>query len=151
VPSHEGTLAPPGNTTELVLPSAHPIPQPKWQIDHFIRFCTAHGRKPLYFTMGAPILRITSSHGGSEPPSNTIPSAHPSTQPKQHLDWFSHYCTDVPILYNGTFLSPLKTALSNKVSGTPSNTCFLWPTRVLNPNGISISSAIFGGLTSVTV
>jgi len=32
-------------------------------------------------------------------------------------------------------------------SGPPSNT---WPTRVLNPNGISISSAVFAGLTSVT-
>ena len=34
--------------------------------------------------------------------------------------------------------------------GTPSNTWFLWPTRVLNPNGISIGSAVFAGLTTVT-
>jgi len=34
--------------------------------------------------------------------------------------------------------------------GTPSNTWFHEPTRVLNPNGISISSAVFTGLTSVT-
>jgi len=33
---------------------------------------------------------------------------------------------------------------------TPSNTRFLGPTRVFNPNGISISSAIFVGLTTVT-
>ena len=33
---------------------------------------------------------------------------------------------------------------------TPSNTWFLGPTRVHNPNGISISSALFTGLTSVT-
>jgi len=33
---------------------------------------------------------------------------------------------------------------------TPSNTWFLGPTRVLNPNDISIASAIFAGLTSVT-
>ena len=32
----------------------------------------------------------------------------------------------------------------------PSNTRFPGPTRVLNPNGISIGSAIFSGLTSVT-
>jgi len=32
----------------------------------------------------------------------------------------------------------------------PSNTCFLGPTRVHNPNGISIGSSIFAGLTSVT-
>ena len=30
------------------------------------------------------------------------------------------------------------------------NTYFLGPTRVLNPNGISIGSAIFAGLTTVT-
>jgi len=39
---------------EHVLPSAHPSPQPKWQIDHYSHFCTAHGRKCLHFTMGAP-------------------------------------------------------------------------------------------------
>jgi len=31
-----------------------------------------------------------------------------------------------------------------------SNTWFLGPTQVLNPNGISIGSAVFAGLTSVT-
>jgi len=30
----------------------------------------------------------------------------------------------------------------------PSNTCFLWPNRVHNPNGISASSAAFAQLTS---
>jgi len=34
------------NTVELVLPLAHPNPQPKWQIDLFSHFCTAHGRSP---------------------------------------------------------------------------------------------------------
>jgi len=33
---------------------------------------------------------------------------------------------------------------------TPSNTRFLVPTRVHNPNGISIGSAVFVGLTTVT-
>ena len=41
------------NTTELVLHWAHPSPQPKWEIDQLSRFCTAHGRKSLYFTIGA--------------------------------------------------------------------------------------------------
>jgi len=31
------------NTTELVLPLAHPSPQPKRQIDRFNHFCTDHG------------------------------------------------------------------------------------------------------------
>jgi len=42
------------NTIELVLPSAHPSPQPKWQIDRLSHFCTAHGRKSLYFRVDAP-------------------------------------------------------------------------------------------------
>ena len=33
------------NTIELVLPSAHPSPQPKRQIDRFSRFCTAYSRE----------------------------------------------------------------------------------------------------------
>jgi len=40
------------STIELVLPSAHPSPQPKRRIvDWFSRFCTAHGRKSLYVTI----------------------------------------------------------------------------------------------------
>jgi len=35
-------------------------------------------------------------------------------------------------------------------SGPQSNTQFPGPTRILNPNGISIGSAVFAGLTSVT-
>jgi len=35
-------------------------------------------------------------------------------------------------------------------SGLLSNTSFPGPTRVLNPNGISIGSAVFAGLTTVT-
>jgi len=44
-----------GNTIELVQPSAHWSPQPKWQMDRFSRFCTAYGTMCLYFTMGTPI------------------------------------------------------------------------------------------------
>jgi len=33
---------------------------------------------------------------------------------------------------------------------TPSNTCFLGPTGVHTPNGISIGSDVFAGLTIVT-
>jgi len=40
---------------ELVHPSAHSSPQSKRQLDRFSRFCTAYGRKCLYFTMGATI------------------------------------------------------------------------------------------------
>jgi len=45
---------------------------------------------------------------------------------------------------------PLKIAPSHWRYGTPSNTWFPGPTRVLNPNGILIGAAVFAGLTSVT-
>jgi len=46
------------NMIKLLLPSAHPSPQPKRQIDRLRRFCTAHNRKSLYFTTGDPFLNI---------------------------------------------------------------------------------------------
>jgi len=46
--------------------------------------------------------------------------------------------------------SPLNTVPFHGVTWTLSNTWFPGPTRVLNPNGISIGSAVFAGLTSVT-
>jgi len=39
---------------KLVLLLAHPSPQPKRQINRLSHFCTAHGRKSVYFTMDAP-------------------------------------------------------------------------------------------------
>jgi len=57
------------NMMELVLPSAHPSPQPKRQIDEFSRFCTAHGRKCLYFTMGDPYPQNCPFSLGLRPPS----------------------------------------------------------------------------------
>jgi len=42
VPSHMGTLAPPGEMTELVHFSANPSPQPKQQINRFSHFLHSH-------------------------------------------------------------------------------------------------------------
>jgi len=74
------------NTTELVHPSADSSPQSKQQMYSFSRFCTAYGRKCLYFTMGAPIHQncpfpwgIWTSHvtrdafGPCEPTTQTAP------------------------------------------------------------------------------
>jgi len=52
------------NTTELGLRSAHPSPQPKLQIDWLSRFCTSHGKKSLYFTMGPLSPKIAPCHVG---------------------------------------------------------------------------------------
>jgi len=66
------------NITELVLPLAHPSPQPKWQIDQFSHFCAAHVRKSLYFAMGDPFLKIAPSHGDLESHLTHDSLAHPS-------------------------------------------------------------------------
>jgi len=59
------------NTIELVLPSAHPSPQSKWQIDQFSRSCTAHGRKSLYLQWALLSPKIAPCDGGVCTPSNT--------------------------------------------------------------------------------
>ena len=55
----------------------------------------------------------------------------------------------VPTLYNGTPILTPKFAPSHGGSEPPSNTWSLGPSQVLNPDGISIGSAVFAGLTSV--
>jgi len=66
------------------------------------------------------------------------------------LPWAHHSSPQsVPILYNGPLLPPSKLPFPMGV-WTPSNTWFLGPTRVLNPNSISIGSAVLAGLTTVT-
>jgi len=58
----------------------------------------------------------------------------------------------VAILYNGRRpLSRFKIAPSSGGIWTSSSTLLLEPIQVLNPNGISIGSAVFAGLTSVTI
>jgi len=54
--------------------------------------------------------------------------------------------------YTSQWDDPFLSKLPLPVDGSelPSNTWFLGPNRVLNPNGISIGAAVFAGLTSVT-
>jgi len=152
VPSHEGTLT---NTIELMHPSAYLSPQPKLKIEWFNRFCRAHDRKSLYFTMGAPIHQnYPFPCEGSGPSSNTrflgsLRADHPKgtsicsavfaqliAECLYTLQWFTRFC--------------LKIAHSHGGIWTPCNTWFLGPTRILNPNGNSVASAVFAGLASVT-
>ena len=140
------------NMIELVHPSAHSSPQPKRKIDQFSRFCIAHGRKCLYFTMGAPIQQICFFPWGNVNPI-MMPWANVSPQHKRHLDWFSRVCTHdhrVSVYFTMVRLFPLQNCPFPWGIWTPCNTWLLGPTQVLNPNGNSITSAIFAGLTSVT-
>ena len=75
-----------------------------------------------------------------------LPSAHQSPQPIGHLDRFSHFRTAHGRMSSGMaghVLSP-KNCPFAWVSEPPSNTCtcFPWPTRVRNSNGILIGSAV---------
>ena len=66
-----------------------------------------------------------------------------------HSAVLAQLMAESPYTYNGLFFPPkLPHAMGG--SGPPSNAWFPGPTRVLNTNGISIGSAIFAGLTSVT-
>ena len=84
---------------------------------------------------------IHDSLGQSEP---TIQTASQSVQLISY-----RWPQSVTILYNGRPFTP-KLPLSMGGSGPPFNKWFIGPTRVLHPNGILISSAVFAGLTSVT-
>ena len=55
-----------------MVPWTHATQHPKRHRDRYGRFCTAHGRESIYFTVGRPPpLKIAPSRGGSELPSNT--------------------------------------------------------------------------------
>jgi len=85
-------------------------------------------------------------HASFGPPESKSRTASRSVQPLLHRSWQS-----VPILHNGPpYLFPSELPHPMEGSGPPSNTWFLGPTRVLNPNGILTSSAVFWGLTDVT-
>jgi len=57
---------------------------------------------------------------------------------------------DCPYILQWDAPCRLKIVPSHGGYGLPFNTWFLGPTRVFNPNGISIGAAAFAGLTSVT-
>ena len=73
--------------------------------------------------------------------------------PKQHLDWFIRFLTahgKRSLYFTIGRPFPPQNCHFAWGYGPPSNVWFLWPTRVHNPNGISIGSAVFTGLTIVT-
>jgi len=122
------------NTIVFVLPSAHLSSQLKRQINQFSCFCTDHGRKSLYLTMGTPFPKNCHYPWGISTPYNTIPWARFCTGDCRVSLYFTMGCP-----------FPLKIATSHGGCGPPSNTWFLGPNRVLNLNGILIGSAILQG------
>jgi len=137
-----------------MLPWTHPSPYSERHLDRFSRFCTAHSRRSLYFTMGhlSPSklpLRMGDLdphliHASLQPPRSASRTAPQLVQPFLHSSRQKS-----PILYNGPPLFSSSLPLCMR-SEPPSNTWFLGPTRVHNSNSISICSAVFAGLTIVT-
>jgi len=141
------------NMIELVLFSAHPSPQPKQQVSWLSCFCTAHGRKSLYFTIGTPFPKNCPLPWEEDLDPHLIYDSlgHPIPQPKCHLHWFSRFFTDVCRV-------SLYFAMGRPFS--PKNCHFPW--RDLDPHLIhgslhppesstqTASRSVFAGLTSVT-
>ena len=93
-----------------MVPWAHPSPQAKRQVDRFSRFCKAHGRKSLYFTMGVPFPKNCLFPWGIWTPSNLwflgpIRSQNPNNITIGSAV-FDRWPQSVPILYNGPPLPP---------------------------------------------
>ena len=75
-----------------------------------------------------------------------VPWSHQSLHPQRHVDRLNCFCTahcSVILLDNGPLCFPQKLPIQLGGSGPPSNTWYIRPTRVINPNGISIGSAVF--------
>jgi len=86
-----------------MIPWAYPSPQPKWHLDLFSHFCTAHCRVSLHFTPTPTPLKIASSYGGSgahlihgslSPPKPTTQIASRLAQPSLQGSWL--WKTDRP-------------------------------------------------------
>jgi len=117
---------------------AKPSPQPKWHLDRFSHFCTAHVRVS---TLGhALTLKIAPSHLGFG--SHLISGSfwvHATQLPKWHLDWFSCFCT----AHCGQSLLPLlspEVHLPMDGSGPSSNTWLLGHPRPQHKRHLNLFS-----------
>jgi len=97
-------------------------------------------------------LKIAPWHRGIWTPSTTWFLEAPTPTTQTDFDRFSHLFTAHCRVLSGMcrYVLSLKHCPFAWEIWIPSNTRFLWPTQVLNPNGISVGSAIFAGLTTVT-
>ena len=140
------------NMIKLVLPSAHPSPQPKRQIDRFGRFCTAHGRQCVYFTMGTLSPQFLPFCGDREP--HVFHDSLSQTEPTVQLNCitlgsaiFAQVIAECPYTLRWAPLSS-KIAHSHWESGPRCKTQFLGLIRAQRPNDISIGSAVFAQMTA---
>jgi len=90
----------------------------------------------------------------SEPETSTSmrrnPQCHVSREENRWLKQLDKNAASHLYTLRWTDHFPLKIVPFHRRSWLPSNTRFLEPTQVHKPNGISIDSAVFAGLTTVT-
>jgi len=152
VPSNVGTLAPPGeydSTCASFGPPESTIQTANRSVHPFLH--SSRQNVPI-LTMGSSSPKIAHFHGDKDPISHdSLGLSEPITQTaSRSVQPYLHRWTQiVPILYNGRPF-PLKIVPSHRGNPHLIRGSLCPPTLVLNPNGISIGSAIFSGLTSVT-
>ena len=158
MPSNESTLAPideydwtcvsfgpPESTTKTASRSVRPKP--------FLH--SSRQKVPILYNRRPfpPKLPLPIGGSGSHLIYDFLGSSEPTTQmASRSVQPFLHrWPQSVPIIYNGMFLPALKIAPFHGGSGPRLiHGSLRWITRVLNSNGISIGSAVFARLTSVT-
>jgi len=143
------------NMIDLVLPLAYLSPQPKRQINRVSHFCTAHSRKSLYFTMVHPFPpKLLLRKGDLEPhlTNDSLGPFEPTTQMASRLvqPFFVQMTEECPYTLQWDASFPLKIALAMGDLDPHLIHSYLDPPESSPPNGISICSAVFAGLTSVT-
>jgi len=79
-----------------------------------------------------------------------LPSAHPSAQPKRQIDWFSRFCTAHGRKLYFTIGNPFPQIAHSHGDLDPISHTISWAHPGPQTNGVSIGSAVFAGLISVT-
>jgi len=134
------------NTIELMRPSARSSPQHKRQIYRFSRFCTTHGRKSHTLQWAPLSPNIAPLHGDLGPhlTHDFLDPSEPTIQ--THLDrfirFFAQMTAGVPILNNGSPLSPSKLPLPMGIS--TSGKCHSNQREVYNHNWVPHSPCLVG-------
>jgi len=108
------------------------------------RIAIAHGRFNHTRHLASLSVYCYATHASLGPSVSKFPMQSRSTQPFLHSSR-----QRVVILCMGPPLSPLKIDASHGGS-EPYLIMVSWPTRAHSPNDISIGSAVFAGLTTVT-
>jgi len=137
-----------------MLPWTHPIHSPIIISIGSAVYAQFTADSPYALQWAAPSCKNASCHGVSGPhlTYDSLGPFEPATQmASRSVQPLLHRRPWRLSLYTLQLGRPFHPKIAPSCWGwTPSNVWFPGPTRVLNPKGISIGSALFAGLTSVT-